>query len=341
MKAADQTTLVMNFASDIKNISTELVDLYGLKFSEEITTLNDPLFRWLDFRLRYIDPHPRKIIISKDFPKQLPIVVQNGLDLIIKKINSGKDLNPYQSKGLIQFNDTSGRNGKKRTDLMWADWGITHLHITDLKLDESTFFSQRACSNGESWLLFAIVLKDEIGLIDIRNHDDESFTDSEMLKIISENWPEYLAQFELKGILSPESEYSKTDIANARFKGLNLPVNLNQKIYLAPGIGITSASTSLKVTLAADRVMNGIRDLAEVINNPKNQFSKQMDELGIKNPEYRLDRSESGLIVYEKKSQYAFDFRNWALHVGGFVSQLHSLMTPEWLKKPEHYTHAK
>lgn len=108
--------------------------LFGLEFKREVQHLSDPLFRWLDFRLRYIDPLPRSVLVSKKFPKRLPVSAETGLHLLERRFRDGIDVNPYQSKSLIRFNDLSGEKRAKRTDFLWADWGITHLHLSDLPI---------------------------------------------------------------------------------------------------------------------------------------------------------------------------------------------------------------
>lgn len=158
------------FFRNIDEIALDFIRMVGLEFKKEIPHLSDPLHRWMDFRLRYIDPVPRQVFLSDKFPKKLPPMVSSSLQKMVDKLQSGIDINPYQSKGLIRFNDISTKRRNKRTDLLWADWRITHLHLTDRPIQDGEYFSDRRCSNGECWLLFCIVTGDTVALVDVRAH---------------------------------------------------------------------------------------------------------------------------------------------------------------------------
>lgn len=227
------------FHQNLERIALNLIAAYGLEFKQEINNLSDPLFRWLDFRLRYIDPIPRQIFFSNRFPKKLPPSAENGLHRLEVLISEGKDVNPFQSKGLIRFNDISGKKRAKRTDLLWADWGIVHLHLTDKPVPTGSYFSDRSCSSGESWLLFCIFTGDTVGFIDIRKHDDDFlFSDQDMIRIIKENWPHFMERFKLKGILPTENHITNCELDNLRKSGTNWLTCIDGDTYIGPGMGI-------------------------------------------------------------------------------------------------------
>ncbi|MCZ5459938.1 hypothetical protein O5625_24905, partial [Escherichia coli] len=79
---------------------------------------------------------------------------------------TGGDVNPYQSKTLTLFNDTSGKKATKRTDNLWADWGIHHLHLPLNPVSSSKKYSDRA-----EWVLFLKVYSNDVLFIDIKHHD--------------------------------------------------------------------------------------------------------------------------------------------------------------------------
>lgn len=120
------STLEDKFVSDLDEIAEHLIRTLKIQYSAEIDHLSLPLLRWLDFRARYIDPRPRELLVADVFDRPMPEVVKQGLEQIIELARAGVDLNPFQSKTMVRFNDVSGEDQRKRTDLLWADWGIHH-----------------------------------------------------------------------------------------------------------------------------------------------------------------------------------------------------------------------
>lgn len=155
------------FHDDIDRIAFELVDAFGLTFEIADEGVSEPLTRWLDFRLRYIDPRPRQVLKSTDFDMRIPSQAEGGLLRFIQKAEAGEDLNPFQSRG-IKRHDTSGKKRQFRTDGLWADWGIHHAHLTEDPLPDGDEFSNRS-----DWLLFFIVGQDHLALIDARPHKEK------------------------------------------------------------------------------------------------------------------------------------------------------------------------
>lgn len=159
--------LIEKFLTDLNELCQDLVDNFNLKHEQEVQRLAEPLLRWADFRLRYIDPKPRPILTSSKFPACIQPDAKSGFEKFISEVISGADLNIYQGKGLSVRNDVSGKKPQLRTDLLWADWGILHFHLTTSLPPANDYYSPRS-----DWLLFAIPTKDELGFIDIRSHKE-------------------------------------------------------------------------------------------------------------------------------------------------------------------------
>lgn len=321
---------------NLEKIMTNLVMAYRLEFKQEIPHLSEPLYRWMDFRLRYVDPIPRQIFVSKKFPKRLPAAVETGLHIIEKLIREGKDVNPYQSKRLIRFNDISGGRRTKRTDLLWADWGIIHLHITDKPiLDGGGYFSDRKCSNDESWLLFCIFVGNTVGFIDIRQHEDEYvFSDQDLIKTVKESWPDYMERFRLKGILPSREGFSNVEISNLRANGVCSPICIDDDVYMGPGMGVSTASTSTLVTTQADRVLDWIDSLAALADDENGQLQTEVKRLGVEKPEFELCLTPRGLAIFEPRANVAFTFSMKADdESSAYSAQMVNLICPEWALK--------
>lgn len=320
------------FVKDLYEIAEHLISFYEIEFKRDLEHLSDPLIRWMDFRLRYIDPKPRRVIASDKFPKRLPKTVETGFIALQQKIIRGEDINPYQSKSLIKFSDTSGKKKSKRTDLLWADWGVGHLHVTDKPLSGDSFFSERACSDGESWVLFFILDEASFGLIDVRNHNDESlFSDNQLIETVARSWPQYMEQFCLKGIRPSHEGLKPSEISKLRAAGLTVPAIINGKAYIGPGLGISSAATSTKVVKKASEIRFWVQQLATIASDPSGQIQHTVRKYVPEDPSLRLCCSSEGLSIYEERSKVGFAIFDEAEPDSHF-SKMHDLVCPKWVR---------
>ncbi len=91
--------LTGEFLNNVDQIAAELVSGFGLKHSSAVDGLNTPLLRWLDFRLRTIDPRPRQIYVSDRFPKSLNEPTARALRAIEQAILNGEDIKSVSRQG--------------------------------------------------------------------------------------------------------------------------------------------------------------------------------------------------------------------------------------------------
>lgn len=95
----------------------------------------------MDYRLRIIEPGPRKILLSERLPKQIDESIDRACQTLYQGVLVGDDINHFQGRR-VQRNASSGKKRADRADLLWADWGIHHLHLAD-KPAEGEDFSDR------------------------------------------------------------------------------------------------------------------------------------------------------------------------------------------------------
>ncbi len=86
--------MLHTFESDVERIAEKLIEAFSLKFEGADANLNDSLIRWLDYRLRYIDPKPREIVRSIGFDSRVPSQANQALSNFIRIAETGGDLNP-------------------------------------------------------------------------------------------------------------------------------------------------------------------------------------------------------------------------------------------------------
>lgn len=292
------------FDSDLEDLAVAFVDKFGLKFNKEKPNLSSPLLRWLDFRHLFVDPFPRPVVFSDKFPiASLPDDAKNGLQQLVERFEQGANVNPYQGRGLILRNDTSGEARHARTDLLFADWGILHFHLTAKPIPAGRFFSASA-----DYLAFCLVGGNGVAFIDVLPHPDKlGFANVDLFDTMARNWPEFIAEFRIRGqLLSSAEPLTTAQVSNLREGGMGSFYSFNGAAYGAPGGGVTSASTPLRLTLACDQISDLIRTLAAAVDDPAGQFRTHPAVSPIANSEFRLGVGSGGLCVVETVSKTDF-----------------------------------
>jgi hypothetical protein len=323
-----KNSLIDTFHNDINSIIKEFINDFELKYEGMEFGPSNPLLRWLDFTTRYIQPAKRKIFYSKNFKKQLDEAVEIALNKIESIIRNGGDINPYQSKGLIINNDTSGSKRQARTDLLFADWGVHHLHLSDSNPEPGKYFSKRS-----DWLIFCIFGENDARFIDIRRHKGhELFEDKEMLKSIADSWPEYMDRFKVK-IMDSISALPNTpgEIKILRKSGVTSAVQINDSVYLPLGKGVTAASTSVISSEQLIRINTLVSSLANLFSGDESQYLKDLKGKGITKPDFHIALHKDGLCIHELESNQAYVLSR-TKNTGSqcWISELHDLVLPEW-----------
>lgn len=319
-----------NFISDLDEIANNFIDIFGLKHTSEVDNLSEPLLRWIDFRLRYVDPKPRQAYYSNRFPKQLNENTEKSLQNIIQMIQNGEDINPYQGKGLILHHDTSGNKKQKRTDLLWADWGIIHLHLCDTAIPSGQYFSDRS-----RWLLFALVGADFFAAIDIRDHNEENlFENKELIEIVAESWPDLLKPYEMKRVVAPNVTLPSQDLQKLRKAGISGVITIGDKIYMGPGMGVTTAATSTRVSMAMNNVRRYAKEFARVVGACDSEFQLEAQSGRIDQPNFNLCITPRGMAVYEEQLDKAWLLPKKATNSAfNYIADLNDLVAPDWAVK--------
>lgn len=265
----------------LEGISQNLINAFTLTYSEAETKLADPLLRWMDFRMRRIDPTPRQVLASIGFWNRAPSAIRGSLTAFIDRIRQGADLNAFLSK-TTKGNDTSGRKRQWRTDHLWADWQIHHAHLPQEQPAPEAEFCERS-----DWLLFFVETSDVIALIDVRPHESADFADISLIELAIRSWPEYYERFRMKGALG-SAEDSPTDAASikqSRSAGIARLLCIDGAMYLPPGTGPTTAATATRVTLTRDRISRAARAIEAHYLDPENFFAAHCASMGESSPQ--------------------------------------------------------
>ena len=320
MAAADDLARV--FQANADDIATGFIRAFNLQFDEDVFNLADPVHRWLDFVFRYVEPASRKSFYSEGFWARVPKDITTTVDRVVRVLCRGGDINPYQGKGLLG-NDVSGERRGKRTDLLWADWGIHHFHLTDKGAHSDKYFAERS-----DWLLFALVFKDAVLCIDVRHHPiGPGFADEELLAVAIRNWPEVFKDYRLNNVIGLErtEAYTQDDVHVMRRCGVSLFYEIDGAVYVPPGGGITTASTPTRVTLAANNIRHNIVALADFFVDESQGPLNRCRAAGVERPDWRLCITPRGLAVYEKNLDAA-----WLVAKIGQSPDWEKMLAPAW-----------
>lgn len=292
------------FRIDLDDLAMALIGKFGLKFDRNQPNLSAPLLRWLDFRHRYVDAFPRPVVFSDKFPiANLPSDATRGLQQLIERFESGYNVNPYQGRGLILRNDTSSGQRHKRTDLLFADWGILHFHLSTETIPPGRFFSKPA-----DYLAFCLVGGNVVAVLDVLPHPDKlGFANIDLFETMARNWPGYMEQFKLVGMRTVRAQApTMGEINGLREAGVGMTHFYKGVSYFSPGGGVTSASTPLHLTRACDRILELVRQLAAAVDDPSGQFRRHPSVVVVSNPSFALGIGNGGLCIVETTSKTNF-----------------------------------
>lgn len=321
------------FQRDVDEIAEKAIAAYGLTFTQSAQTdLNEPLLRWADFALRYIPPAPRQILVSNKFPiKNLTPEAEAGLHRIEQLFIEGGDVNPYQSKTLTRFNDTSSSKSQKRTDGLWADWGIHHLH-----LPPNAVTAGRAYSDRSGWLLFLKVYSNAVLFIDVREHDEENlFALQGLVETYIRNWPDDAENYRIKGAVGLARPTPPTDAEHKQLRdgGVSTMLEVDGKVYAGPGMGVTTAVTSVRVSLLRNKIRANTRLIAQEVARADGQFMQKIQALGVSSPKFQLAIFPDGdMGIHEETSGHVWRIprHNPARPDNDLLCTWHNQFMPDW-----------
>ena len=252
----------MNFVSDLTEIIEKRLKAEGIDYDDNLMKKDSVVFlaNYIEFMTRRISLQRRKVKLSKELQScQDYITYESVLKNLVTLSESGGDITPYQTKRLRGFN---------KQDRLLSDWGIHHLHLGELQ-------SGKRFSDRTSALLYAIFLEQITYFIAIMDHN--SFSDIELLRIIESNWPSYLKAFELEGIIDLEFAPSSKEVKILREAGVAAFIKLpSGRILGPPGGGITTAGTSVRCMMEAQRTARLLWNAEAVVKQNDSDFREKL-----------------------------------------------------------------
>jgi hypothetical protein len=231
----------VDFQSDWRESLEQGMAAHGSPY-DPATSLKDNTITYLNAKRRSVPPLRRIVRESKE----LQIPVKHSADyLALKKlIGEGGDLSPYLSREIR-------KNRADRNDAMLNNWGFHHLH-----------FSPR----GDRDVLFVRITETDAFVIQALPHgpdNSETWVDTELLRILHENWPD-AAVGKILGIHG--ESLMPTQRINLRNKNCNFATTMpDGTVYLAPGGGVSASGRCSLDVRDSDLIFRGLAFWQKVV----------------------------------------------------------------------------
>jgi hypothetical protein len=244
----------MHLFADAENLVRAHLDQLGVPHVD-LADMKKLLHEVLKVELKGVRPQPRSVHRSSEFDRKLallPTDLQSATEAIIEKTRRGEDLAGHLSRKSV---DPATLDG------LLADWSVHHLHISIHKSDPTDDFFARTGP-----LMFVFFSDQAAYFTAVEDHDRDVWTRQEHLEIIWRTWPDVMEPYRLKGVLGTAYQTSDPqDLALLRKGRVNYPLTIDGHVFVGPGGGLTTSGLPLKVGRAADKIMDGIRDLERTL----------------------------------------------------------------------------
>ncbi len=246
---------------------------------------------------KHISAKPRKTHLSEEI-LQHPLYLREKkqiIECIMMDIKSGSDLSKYLSErsGQLEHHDKS-----------LAHFGVHHFHLGDAIETRGT---RKGRVKGTKSLLFIRVLDDDAYLLDILNHDIHTgFLNIRLFRLMHRNWPESVEDHRIKNAIGMACAYTDLEAAELLKNDINTCIEPEAgHVFMLPGMGTTSAGTSILVERNADRDMDVILEIAKFVKRNSLPIAREIIAItGVHHNTIRLrGRIKGGLLdVYDGSS---------------------------------------
>ncbi|MCA1458851.1 hypothetical protein I6F35_37940 [Bradyrhizobium sp. BRP22] len=173
---------------------------------------------------------------------------------------------------------------------MFNDWQISHFHLGGI-------IEPRNKVKRTGQLLFAHIKADRAIFLDVRPH--RSWTMQRILKILHDVSPSDLP--ELKGTL-PSPRLTDQQLYNLRQNGYTQPIQIDGRVFVAPGLGQTSSQHAMRLSRHADHLTIMLANLRKALTRNCLPWQLQMQLAGNIGLPIRLGIKLDAecLVLYEK-----------------------------------------
>lgn len=264
-----------NFDNSLKQI---LLQNIGLKPNETIykeifkLELSKVLLVYFNQRKKIPLPAKRNVHYSEEFYNNPNYkTYETAINKIALYFEQGLNIYPFLSKTVKNIYLPNKRKDKDK-DMLLNDWGIHHLHLGELK--DGSEFVERTRD-----VLFCKITDTDVYFIGIFDHKKkETFADIDILRILKNNWENFLEPYELKNVTSlvgakgEEIKLTSKDYIELRKDGSTTIYEVDGKFYFSPTGGYATSCHSINDVRAADDIMIELNAIKEALEGSKNSL---------------------------------------------------------------------
>lgn len=225
----------------------------GQKRELESLELRDLLTVYGNWRYRCPSARPRHVRISRELEKEMDAgEAPESLEPLIQRIKDGDDLKPFLSRSVRTALDQrkgTPHHRREDLDLLLAEWGIHHLHLS--MVIEDNEFAERTRD-----LLFAVFRPNDAYLIGVLPHG--SWTKQSLAERTVRNWPEAELFFRSNHAIGLTHEWDEAESAALRKAGVIQSLKIDGHVYTPQGQ--TLGGTSIAISRRVMNLMWQLRD---------------------------------------------------------------------------------
>jgi hypothetical protein len=206
------------------------------------------------------------------------------------QFEAGRDVSPWLSDRV-----RTRKDDEPLADLMFNDWQISHFHLGNVFATPKKVGPR---PKGEL-LLFAHVKADRVTFLDLHPHG--AWTMQQILRVLHQTSPQDMP--EMKGVLGTQmGPLTDAELLQLRRAGVTAPIHLDGKVFLPPGLGISTSGHAARLAMRFNNLSKQIRNIHRRLkdNDLPHSLLRQLIIIGIP---VRLGiklRSDGCLVLHEK-----------------------------------------
>ncbi|MCW3033110.1 MAG: hypothetical protein JWM60_1455 [Solirubrobacterales bacterium] len=192
--------------------------------------------------------------------------VRRDAEALIAKIEAGEDLTAYLSDRVLEPRDPGAESqplsARRDRDLLLAEWGVHHLHLTP--------------GHGPD-LLFVAFRPDDAYVIGLYSHSD--FARKGVLERMVHNWPDSELVHKVSSGLELSQQWSDREHKHLRENGISGPfIEVDGAVWAAASLGMAMDGTPLLVAHAAMGLAWTLDDWREHLDERLREAAEGVDQ---------------------------------------------------------------
>ena len=240
-----------DFKSDLKTAILDEAFHLGIKISSS-KSLYDILIDYLTIYHKLIPSKPRDVFVCPQLKADLSTHPKaKEIRTIIEIAKRGGNLNPFQSKRLLQTNFH---------DHMITEWNIYHYHLSLEQVKKTKFVKQ------VNSLLFAYIDNNSIAFLGVETHKDGIFGDTKWWTLLHDNFPQLIEKYknDARDVYPPLSASDRQQLWDKGYT--TFMVKVKDCVYYSPNIGRTTSGHNMVVIRQAMSILDWIDSISEQLD---------------------------------------------------------------------------